>query len=164
MGGISFSLETARASDAAEIALLLQRSIRELCIADHGNDPQKLDPWLANKTPDAARNWIAAPGRVICAAQCGVSARWIVGVAMGNETGEVLLNYVHPAARHCGISKALMLALEGYFDAMGCQKARLTSTKTAERFYRSIGYAEIGEPSSHRGMPVRSFEKDLTKA
>ncbi len=45
-------IRVARADDAAEICVILQRSITELCAADHKNDPQILSRWIANKTPD----------------------------------------------------------------------------------------------------------------
>jgi len=158
---ISLSVEETDPADAAEIAVLLQRSILELCVADHGNDPKKLDPWLANKTPNSVCRWIAAPGCLLSACLKDNTGRRIAGVAMGNEAGEVLLNYVHPEMRYSGVSKALMAAVEGYFVGRGLVHARLTSTRTAERFYRSIGYVETGKIDLHRGMPVLPFQKDL---
>src|SRR4030095_14338990 len=37
---------------------VLRRSIRELCVADHGQDEHVLAAWLANKTPQNVRCWI----------------------------------------------------------------------------------------------------------
>jgi hypothetical protein len=44
----------ARVEDAAAACDVMRRSITELCLADHANDPTILEAWLANKTPDAA--------------------------------------------------------------------------------------------------------------
>jgi hypothetical protein len=38
--------------DAAAACEVMRRSIAELCVADHRNDPAILERWLANKTPD----------------------------------------------------------------------------------------------------------------
>jgi hypothetical protein len=37
--------------DAPAACDVLRRSISELCVADHGNDPTILARWLSNKTP-----------------------------------------------------------------------------------------------------------------
>ena len=47
--------------DALQACDVIRRSIIELCQADHGNDPAILEKWLANKTPDNVRAWIASP-------------------------------------------------------------------------------------------------------
>ena len=161
MGRISISVCHAEAADAEEIAVLLRRSITELCEPDHGNNPRKLEPWLANKTADTVRRWIEGPDHIVCAVNEDGEGHRIVGVGLVASSGEVQLNYVHPDARNCGVSKAVMRSLEAHLRAHGHAKASLTSTRTADRFYRAIGYVETGEASSHRGMQVRRFEKLL---
>jgi hypothetical protein len=39
----------------------LRRSIRELCVADHGHNEHVLSAWLADKTPENVRAWITSP-------------------------------------------------------------------------------------------------------
>jgi GNAT superfamily N-acetyltransferase len=158
---ILFSVIPARVADAEEIAEVLRRSIRELCGADHCNDPHELELWLANKTADMVSSWIEGPNHIVCAVQDEAGTSRILGVGMTSETGEIQLNYVHPDARYSGVSKAVMRALEAYLRGLGQPRAYLTSTRTAEEFYRSIGYVDYGEPRNHRGMPVSSLVKVL---
>lgn len=47
---ITFGL--AKGEDAEEIALILRRSITELCLPDHKNDAGEVAAWAANKTPE----------------------------------------------------------------------------------------------------------------
>ena len=39
-------------ADAQAMSDLLVASITALCVADHGNRPEAVVPWLSNKTPD----------------------------------------------------------------------------------------------------------------
>jgi hypothetical protein len=48
--------------DADTACAVIRRSIIELCIADHRNDPVILGRWLANKTPENVASWMAKPG------------------------------------------------------------------------------------------------------
>lgn len=153
-----FTITPAISANAREIAILLRRSITELCVADHGGDPERYGPWLANKTTENVEAWINGPGRVFSAHDRGGK---VIGVAMGSTDGEVQLNYVLPEARFSGVSKMLMRAVEDYFVARGLTVSRLKSTETATRFYRSIGYAETGEVEIRRAMTFRQFEKGL---
>ena len=54
----AISIRPALASDAVEAADLLRRSIIELCLPDHGNDAERLEHWLSNKTPKHFLKWI----------------------------------------------------------------------------------------------------------
>ncbi|MEM9633755.1 MAG: GNAT family N-acetyltransferase [Pseudomonadota bacterium] len=144
--------------DAEEIATLLRRSIVELCHDDHGNDPQRYDPWLKNKTAENVERWIRGSGRVFSAID---EKGKVVGVGMGTPDGEVVLNYVLPEARHSGVSKMLMKTIEDYFRDRGLASSVLNSTCTAEKFYRSIGYAETGRVELHREIMCRQFRKAL---
>ena len=51
-------IRDANPSDAAAACEVLRRSISELCVADHGNDPTFLQRWLSNKTPAIVTSWI----------------------------------------------------------------------------------------------------------
>jgi hypothetical protein len=46
--------------DAVTAGNVSRRSITQLCIEDHGNDPGNLARWLANKTPAHLRAGIAS--------------------------------------------------------------------------------------------------------
>ncbi len=118
---------------------MLRRSIIELCEADHGNDPQFLSRWLANKTPENVAAWIADAGNFVYVA---VDGGRIAGVAAMTRAGLVTLNYVSPDARFRGVSKALLAELERKAAELGLAQCSLESTKTARRFYEAAGYRE----------------------
>lgn len=148
----------ARPLDAAAATAVLRASIAELCAADHGDDPEIVGRWLANKTPGDVRAWIAAPGRVVVAWE----RRRIVGVGAALASGEITLNYVLPKARFRGVSKAVLGALEEYLRAQGHARSSLASTRTAHRFYRAAGYVDAGEPRSWGGLTEFPMVKDLS--
>jgi GNAT superfamily N-acetyltransferase len=136
-------------ADAAEACEVLRRSITELCAADHHDDPVLLQRWLANKTPDNVTSWIARPDHSMLVA---VEAGKILAAGSVSDAGEILMNYVSPAARFRGVSRALLAALEARAASRGNGRCTLFSTETAHRFYRSCGYVDAGEPAGKFGM------------
>lgn len=134
-GGLS--IREARSDDATEACDLVRSSIVELCFLDHEGDRDRLAVWLANKTPDNFRTWIAQ-SHVFVAERDGA----IVGVAALTGEGEISLNYVRPACRFTGVSRALLLALEERARDLGLQECTLETTQTALQFYRAAGYAD----------------------
>ena len=122
------------ARDAETLSQVLCASIRELCSADHKNDPELIARWTANKTPEHITRW------------------------------QVLLNYVAPAHRFCGVSRAILTYLEATLAERGISKARLTSTETAHRFYREAGWKDAGEPEIVFGIRGYPTEKELKPA
>jgi GNAT superfamily N-acetyltransferase len=152
-------IRAAKQEDAAEICLVLRRSITELCVADHNNDPQVLDPWLANKTPENLQAWIARAGQTY---RVAVIDGQIAGVGAVSDIEGVLLNYVSPDFQYCGVSKALMAALEDWLKEQGQVVCHLTSTATARQFYKTLGYLPDGEPVMRRsGMLTFPMKKLL---
>jgi GNAT superfamily N-acetyltransferase len=139
-------------ADAESAALILQRSIRELCIADHQNDPDALAGWLSNKTPEHFQKWLDNPDNMIALAVDGANRMLCIGGA--NLTGEIILNYVSPEARFMGASTAMLAWLEGWLRAQGHTEVRLTSSKTAHDFYLARGYADAEPPQPWRGTMV----------
>ena len=145
-------IRDAVAEDAPAACEVLRRSITELCVADHRNDPGILNGWLENKTPETARSWIAnATNSVLVAVECSA----ILAVGSITNTGVVGLNSVSPDARFRGVSRALLKALEARARKRGNTRCTLVSTETARRFYLSAGYAETAPPSETFG--VRSY-------
>jgi GNAT superfamily N-acetyltransferase len=135
--------------DAAVACEVIRRSIVELCVADHGNDPAPLQRWLNNKTPDIVRSWIERRDSSLLVA---VEAETVLAVGAVTDTGEITLNYVSPDARFRGVSRALLAALEQRAAARGNARVHLLSTETAHRFYRSGGYVDDGPPAGKFGM------------
>jgi len=75
----------------------------------------------------------------------------ILGVGSVTDAGEITLNYVAPAARFRGVSRALMKALEARALALGNTRCTLTSSETAHRFYQTVGYVDDGTPKGKFG-------------
>lgn len=124
-------------ADADEAVSTLRRSITELCVADHQNDPTEMEGWLSNKTVETWRQWIARADAIVLVAERDGK---IMGVGMATLNGDVLLNYVHPDARFDGVSKALLSGLEGSLRSRGIRRCQLESTVTARSFYESCGF------------------------
>jgi GNAT superfamily N-acetyltransferase len=128
-----------QARHAERIAAIIRASIEKLCAADHGNDPFRLDSWLANKTTDNVRGWIEHPGNIFVHA---VLDENIVGAACATKTGRIDLVYIDPVYRGRGISAALLNHLEQELASLGVRKAALESTRTARNFYHRHGWRE----------------------
>jgi len=141
-------------ADAPAACEVLRRSITELCVADHRNDPVILNRWLANKTPEMVGSWIAQPRNSVLVATEGPA---ILAVGSVTDAGEITLNYVSPDARFRGVSRTLLRALEARAHERGSVRCTLRSTETAQRFYLSAGYRESGPPAAlfgTRGYPM----------
>lgn len=110
------SIVPAGSADAEAIARLVRRSIVELCEADHENDPKRYEAWLADKTADDFKASIGGDGPFLIAVD---DKKQIIGVCGGNADGQIYLNYILPEARHKGVSKAQMQALEAYYKGKG---------------------------------------------
>jgi GNAT superfamily N-acetyltransferase len=141
-------IRDARLEDAGRACDVLRRSISQLCVADHGNDPAILDAWLANKKPEIVAAWATQQENSLLLA---VEGDAILAVGSVTDAGEITLNYVAPEARFRGVSRALLGALEARALARGNTRCRLTSTETAHRFYRSAGYRDDGAPKGKFG-------------
>jgi hypothetical protein len=84
-------IRRARLSDAEAACAVHRRSIIELCVADHGDDPAVLAAWLASKTTENVRAWIARPDNNLFVAEEGSA---ILAVGCVTDAGEISLNYV----------------------------------------------------------------------
>lgn len=142
-------IREATAEDAEEACAVLRRSIVELCAADHRNDPALLAAWLGDKTPETVAAWMR---RVDASYLVAVDQGVVTAVGAVADSGEILLNYVSPAARFRGASRALLAALETRAAERGATRCTLVSTKTARRFYRARGYEQVGAPVRKFGM------------
>jgi GNAT superfamily N-acetyltransferase len=136
-------IRDAAPEDAVSACEVLRRSIVELCVADHRNDPEILTRWLGNKTPAIVASWIIQPNNSLLLA---VEGDTILGVGSITNAGEITLNYVSPDARFQGVSRALLRALEARAMERGNTRCTLVSTETARRFYQAAGYIEDGPP------------------
>jgi hypothetical protein len=124
--------------DAAAACEVMRRSIAELCVPDHGNDPVVLGRWLSNKTPETFRTWIGSGNSLRVVVENGE----ILAVGCVTDVGEITLNYVSPDVRFR--SSALLTNLESRAKEQGNDICTLESTETARRFYLARGYVERG--------------------
>lgn len=141
----------ARHEDVPDMGAVMIASITELCESDHKGDPTRIASWTSNKTSGHIQSWIADPSKRLWVAILGET---IVGVGCLSLDGQVLLNYVAPAHRFSGVSRALMDRMEAGLAAAGFTEVRLTSTVTAQRFYRDRGYVNDGPGGWDWGYPM----------
>lgn len=135
--------------DAQVLSDVLCASIRELCVADHGNDQETIQRWIANKSPGHIAQWITHPNLTLFLAERDGEPAGVGGISEG---GEITLNYVTPAHRFHGVSRAVLAHCETALAAAGIRRARLVSTATAHRFYREAGWSDAGAPESVFGL------------
>ena len=134
--------------DAPAACEVMRRSITQLCVADHRNDPAILERWLDNKTPEIFRSWIRPDNSLLVA----VEDDSILAVGCVTKIGQITLNYVSPDARFRGVSAALLGTLEARAVEQGNKRCTLNSTETARRFYLARGYSENGPAEGKFGM------------
>src|ERR1019366_951048 len=115
---------------------VMRRSIAELCVADHRNDPAITERWLSNKTPEIFKSWIRPDNSVLVA----VEDNRIFAVGCVTDAGEITLNYVSPDARFRGVSGALLAALEDApeSEAMSCARSRVPKPRGASTLPEGI--------------------------
>jgi GNAT superfamily N-acetyltransferase len=130
--------------DAEEGATLLRRSITDLCSMDHGGDASAIDAWTANKTSRWWISWLGTQPFFYIVEDRDLLA----GVCLMSSAGEILLNYVHPDFRFCGVSKMMLCERENAARRTTMSALRVSSTRTAYRFYTAAGFVEVatGKP------------------
>lgn len=153
-----FVIRPAEMDDAPSASDVLRRSITGLCTVDHRDDPMILERWLANKTPETVRGWIAARGHTVLLAERDGSVAGVGGVT---HAGEITLNYVAPGARFAGVSTAMLATLEKRLSRQGVRRSRLASTATAHVFYRNRGYVDVGLSVACGSMTEYRMTKQL---
>jgi GNAT superfamily N-acetyltransferase len=148
----------ARADDVPAMSAVLTASITQLCTADHRNDPAILARWLANKSPEKVAQMLASPSAEFFVAE---HAGVVAAVGCINSPDEIGLNYVSPAHRFAGISKALLAGMEEHLRKRGVTTAQLSSTATAHRFDLANGWHDAGACELDFGMTSQPMEKRL---
>jgi GNAT superfamily N-acetyltransferase len=140
---MEFAIRAARAQDAEAIVDVWKRSIVELCVEDHRNDPAILNAWLENKTPQTVLRWLTSSENAVLVP---VERNSIVGVGLVRRNGELEVCYVAPEATARGVGTKLLEALEHAAKKWGVSEISLKSTATARRFYQRRGYMEASRP------------------
>jgi GNAT superfamily N-acetyltransferase len=134
--------------DADAAVRVLRRSIAELCVADHHNDPTTLQKWLENKTVENFHCWLATESNFCVVTESNAE---INGVGLVHRAGEILLCYVAPESQGHGYGSAILEALEAKARTWGLDKLRLGSTVSARPFYERHGYIAAGESTCSFG-------------
>jgi GNAT superfamily N-acetyltransferase len=140
-------------ADVPAMSDVLTASIRDLCRADHHDNPEMVARWTANKTIEGVRAMLANPNARMFVAEHGGKIAAVGSILGADEIG---LNYVHPAHRFRGVSKALLEAMESDLRNGGVAEAKLTATTTAHRFY-----LDAGLPEDHAGLVCYPMRKRL---
>jgi predicted GNAT family N-acyltransferase len=68
---------------------------------------------------------------------------------------------VHRVLRGTGVGRQILTALMDAARTRGDRTVRLSAQRTAEGFYRRLGYTPVGEPYDEVGIPHLLMEKHL---
>src|SRR5438876_11192917 len=98
---MSITVRPASETDAVAACDVLQRSIRELCVADHAHDKHILTAWLANKTPEMSGRGSPASSFSVVA----VEGSEIRGFGLIQHDGEIQMCYLVPEVQYRGAGK-----------------------------------------------------------
>ncbi len=151
-------IQPAQPEQAAEICAVIRRSIAELCVEDHGNDPDKLASWLENKTVENCQRWLFnSRSRAFVAIRNGQ----LVGVIHLDKNGYLYLCYVLASVIGLGVGRQLLQAAEAQARQWGLTEITLESTATAWTFYKSQGYQLMQVPVTADGMLFYPMCKSL---
>ncbi len=99
-----------------------------------------------------------APGNQLLVAERDGEIAAVGCVMGGNEIG---LNYVHPAHRFKGVSRALLTAMEDVMRQAGTTEGRLKATTTAHQFYLDAGWIDTGPVYTGRWIDAYPMTKQL---
>jgi len=152
-------IRPATLADTGIINRIVERSIRIGCALDHRNHPLLVSDWLNRSSADFISSRLADPHLYLCLALLEDKP---VGVGMAQVSGEILLCYVQPESFRRGVGRALMQDLEGWLCVRGVQHVHLNSTRTAEAFYRHLGYQQAAPPGHSTGLQTVPLHKPLS--
>ncbi|MCW0922584.1 GNAT family N-acetyltransferase [Pseudomonas sp. B24_DOA] len=152
-------IRPATLADTGIINRIVERSIRIGCALDHRNHPLLVSDWLNRSPADFISSRLADPHFYLCVALLEDKP---VGVGMARVSGEILLCYVQPESFRRGVGRALMHNLEGWLRIRGVQHVHLNSTRTAEAFYRHLGYQQAAPPGHSIGLQTVPLRKPLS--
>ena len=152
------SVRPALAADVPAMSRVMIASITDLATADHANDPARVARWTANKTEAGVAKMLGSESVTLFVAERdGVIAA--VGAIIEPDT--IGLNYVDPAHRFAGVSKALLVAMEEVLRQHGVAEGKLDSTETAHRFYLAAGWQDAAPAQEQFGMRDYPMRKRL---
>ncbi|WP_166224253.1 GNAT family N-acetyltransferase [Pseudomonas atagonensis] len=144
-------------ADAGIICRIIERSIRVGCALDHRNEVLCVNAWISRQSADLISAWLADPHRYLSIASAQGKP---IGVGMASDNGDILFCYVLPEWFRRGAGRALMTDMEGWLQIRGSARAHLDSTRTAEAFYRRLGYqASAPQPARRRLKTLPMYKR-----
>jgi len=153
-----FAVRPAEKRDAEAAVDVVRRSILESCTDDHRGDADTIAKWLSNKTVKHFALWLANQDNYCMIAEANGR---LLGVALLQRSGEIVLFYLSPSAQGHGIGTALHSALEEKAKAWGLTKLKLDSTVRACPFYEKLGYQSAGTARPRFGV-LHSYPYEKT--
>jgi GNAT superfamily N-acetyltransferase len=130
-------------ADIPAMSAVMTASVTELCGADHHDDPANIAQWVSNRTPEGIAKMLGNPRQSFLVAERDGA---LAAVGAVNRDGVVIFNYVSPAHRFMGVSRAVLAELEQILRDWGFAEGKLVSTITAHRFYLEGGWIDDGAP------------------
>lgn len=122
---------------------IIERSVRQLCYVDHGDDEQTIKLWLNAAWPGLRTDYVIAAFR---------DDGRLVGVASMNKSGQIFLNYVEPVAVKIGASAVMLSHLQIIAYSLSLTEVQLVSTMAARHFYYKHGFRDVGPPQKGNGV------------
>lgn len=153
------TVRKAEPGDVEAMSRVLIGSITELCLEDHKGNAEAIAAWTANKTPESVARWVADPKLTMLVAD---HRGQIAAVGALTAPDQIGLNYVAPAHRFMGISRALLKRMEAIMQDAGVADGRLYSSATARQFYRDAGWVDVDGPLSGRLVAGYPMQKRLS--
>lgn len=145
-------------ADVGIISRIIERSIRFGCALDHRNDPLIVSAWLRQQSADFIGACLADPHFYL---NIALLAGKPVGAGMARLNGDIVFCHVQPESFRRGAGRALMSDLEGWLRIRGGVRAHLNSTRTAEAFYRRMGYLQSAPSTPYQGLHILPMRKRL---
>jgi N-acetylglutamate synthase-like GNAT family acetyltransferase len=158
---MGIEIRQAVSSDAPAACELLRRSIAEGCAADHRGNPDVLDAWLGNKTPQNVAIWLSTPSNYTIVAERGGE---LLGLALLTQAGKLALCYVRPDVLRGGVGGALLGAIEQQARAWSISKLHLHSPESSRAFFERHGYANAGKEKVCYGLECDLLWKSMKAA
>src|SRR5258706_16302372 len=103
------AVRKAEPRDAEAAAMVLRRSITELCALDHHGDADTLAQWLANKSPRDILSWVEGEKKFYVV---GEASGQIKGAGVLPRRGEGRVCSLSPRGQGQTLGKATLVLLE----------------------------------------------------
>ena len=85
----------------------------------------------------------------------------IIAVGRAKKNGWITHCYIDKNYMNKGIGKEIMSRLENWLKRIGKRKILLNSSLYALKFYKKLGYKEIGSKLVYHGIPIYPMKKVL---